>query len=103
MVFSTGAGVDLQNKQAMGKVGRSAIRIAKSHILGRSGEPVIPPADEEVAPYTSRNFDRVLPNCRHRIVNCLGFFLISETTQLASSAQGMLILSHCRRDIKLGH
>ena len=48
MVFSTGSGVDLQNKQAMGKVGGSAIRIAKSHILGRSGEPFILPTDEEV-------------------------------------------------------
>jgi hypothetical protein len=78
MVFSTGAGVDLQNKRAMGKVGRSAIRIAKSHILGRSGEPVILPADEEVAPYTSSNFDRMLPNSRYRIVNCLGFFNLGD-------------------------
>ena len=52
MVFSTCARVDLQNKRAMRKVGGSAIRIAKSHILGRSGEPVILPADEEVALYT---------------------------------------------------
>jgi hypothetical protein len=74
MVFSTGAGVDLQNKLAIGKVGGSAIRIAKSHILGKSGEPAILPSNEDIAPYTSSNFNRVLPNYRHRIVNCLGFF-----------------------------